>query len=71
MSEKTTVIFTCNGCGAEQEGQQHTLAPIDWRALHWRSGYMDDSEKREAHFCGKCHPRVLRALDVILTTRPF
>lgn len=65
MGERTTTVFTCDGCGDEQESERHLTAPHGWRKLTWCSGYCND-EGREAHFCGSCRTVRLKALDVLL-----
>jgi hypothetical protein len=67
MTEKTTTIFTCNGCDDEVRGEPHMHAPRGWRSLTWRGGYVGD-EKREAHFCGRCSASRLKALDVLISS---
>lgn len=57
--------FVCDGCGAERDAEVYITAPMGWRVLTWGSGWSGE-EKREAHYCHTCAPRVLEALDILL-----
>lgn len=65
MGQRTTNLFTCDGCPAEQEAEAYIAAPHGWRVLTWNGGYVGD-EKREAHYCPDCRDKHLKALDVLL-----
>lgn len=64
MTQRSTDVYTCDGCGVETEAERHH-SPYDWRSLAWRGGYVGN-EKRKADFCPKCAPIRLAALDVLL-----
>jgi len=65
VTKNTQTIFRCDVCGAVQHGYDYSEAPHGWRKLSWGGGFEGD-EGVEAHFCGNCHPRYFKALEVLL-----